>query len=369
MSAEGAEVNIARVVPISGTLVREATERVNEEIPPGAYSRFSHPGCVHWPAGMRGSKNDRPEPGGENVLLNTLVFAYDTHRGIHLSPRDLHTALLTIVSGVVQCDPERFREVLVKHEGKREILVTTMGEAREDLEAALEEFAASVCISPFSRGVAAADYPGATRLDRLEAAAWSMDTLKAYYNYSMATMCGFPFAVVHGGPGDWASIAAKVDAAAELFGGAAPSLSDYLAEHFRPVVAMLGRIASGDVSDAEAAEWFGRAFTAEEHFGSGHEATYDGWMVGLFPRIYATKGDIRVRFNVGLESVRPALTTVPIRWRQIAGEVHFVLVAGVHGVFAHPDGSLEAVHGYRMQDLLAVLPKETERKTCVWYST
>lgn len=154
-----------------------------------------------------------------------------------------------------------------------------------------------------------------------------------------------------------------------------PKLVAYLETHFLPVVDEMLFISYNlegyQLDTCRLKELFGRAFTAQEHNGSGAGTKYDGWLVNLFPIIEMYSETlifdrkeyrITARADHDLAAVRPSLAVVPIKMRLASAlaevesgastrsaERDLVLSAGVFGAHAHPDGSLEAVHGYRVR--------------------
>jgi Domain of unknown function (DUF4419) len=142
-------------------------------------------------------------------FLLALNTAYDKHYPLILSPDMIWLLILQGLASHVNANSQALRTKFVNHDGKLVLHVRRngfrIGDPANDWQGVFGEFSASL------RGHLGADTHGLlvnqfSTTGPAEQAAMEvvlMDTVQAYFTYSMSTLCGFPSITLEGTPADW----------------------------------------------------------------------------------------------------------------------------------------------------------------------
>ena len=154
----------------------------------------------------------------DNQPLHPFVFAahmaFAEHRPLVISPDMVWTLILQGLATHINANPEKFRGLLVSHEGKETLVVRrdgfVLGSPDNDWRGVFAEFATQIVAKANDPlpGMFAARFSSSTP-DTL--AARQVILMKAgspYYNYVLLTLCGIPEIILEGTPGDWRRIKA-----------------------------------------------------------------------------------------------------------------------------------------------------------------
>jgi HEAT repeat protein len=150
-----------------------------------------------------------------NRFLAALHLSFAEHRPLVLSP-DMFWLL--IVQGFalhVNQNPEKFRKLLVAHEGRANIEIRRddfiKGSASNAWNEVLPEFTKK--IKAYTKGdindLIIQRFSTTTKTYELAYRIALMDSLKNYFNYSTMTLCGIPEIRLMGTPKDWAKLIEK----------------------------------------------------------------------------------------------------------------------------------------------------------------
>ena len=149
-------------------------------------------------------KNRSLVDGGENPFFSMVCLAYAEHRPIVLSPDIMWILICNGFSQHVNREPDRFREYLVSHEGKKTLEITT------DLETTtshkVEMFAA--LIGENTKGdldkLLTCNFSTTGMVERMTSQITLMDAVKPYFEYvEHLSGCGIPSVTLEGTPDDW----------------------------------------------------------------------------------------------------------------------------------------------------------------------
>lgn len=219
--------------------------------------------------------------GGLHPLMAAVHLAFSEHRPLVLSP---DAVWLTIAQGVAQhvrLHADRLRDRLVRHSGRKQLVVS--------LETPFPEDAAGIGAAIDLMRGALADEVGAGRarlftcdfstsgeVERVASEIVLLDAFSPYYDLVFTCVCGIPELTVTGTPDDWRAMRRRLDVISELeLGWWTPSLAG--------IVERLADAAAGRPDVA----FFRRIYKPQEAY-SRDRVT--GWIARLWPYVARNGG-------------------------------------------------------------------------------
>ncbi len=153
-------------------------------------------------------------PDGVHPLLSAVARAFAEHRPLVLSP---DAVWLTIAQGVAQhvrLHAERLRPLLVRHAGRKRLVVETPAVPVDAAGWAgtTEMFAKLLAGEVDDTGLFECDFSTSTDTDRMAGRVVLLDVYSPYFSSWLVTVCGIPSVTVTGTIEDWRRIRARVDA-------------------------------------------------------------------------------------------------------------------------------------------------------------
>lgn len=151
----------------------------------------------------------------KNGFVDTVIEAYNNHRGLIVRPDDVWLAILTQFSFFVNGHAEAFRKVFVAHEGKRELVVESGGNRYtmdtasmvDRMIALMEEQIAD----PSLRDWIMPNFTTTTAVDKTTCAIVMMGMIKDYFAYKFTLRCGIPKVTLEGEKRDWETILHRIE--------------------------------------------------------------------------------------------------------------------------------------------------------------
>ena len=152
---------------------------------------------------------------GDDNFFKCLVQAYADHRPLVLSPDMVWLIISQGFSRYVNAHTEEMRDLLVFHEGKKDLVVNSNNDVLSpsaDWELLLNDF--SACIAENTKGELAdlvtADFTTTGITERIASQISLMDVVKEYFNFLNARIsCGIPSIKLKGSPDDWQKVLDK----------------------------------------------------------------------------------------------------------------------------------------------------------------
>ena len=152
---------------------------------------------------------------GKDNFFKCFVQAYADHRPLVLSPDVVWLIISQGFSRYVNAHTEEMRDLLVFHEGKKDLVVNSNNDVlspNADWELLLNDF--SACIAENTKGELAdlvtADFTTTGITERIASQISLMDVVKEYFNYlNVAISCGIPSITLKGSPDDWQKVLDK----------------------------------------------------------------------------------------------------------------------------------------------------------------
>jgi hypothetical protein len=167
--------------------------------------------------------------GGDDILKSAIPIhgfvaaiheAYSDHRPLTITPDQVWLVIVQGISTHVNQDPEKYRALFVRHEGKKKIVVRrdsfVMG-GHNDWGPVLSEFSGKIgdYIGPIHGRLQPA-FSTTTPLSHAAASCALMSMTQGYFSYEVLTMCGIPEIRLDGTVEDWERIRANAEILGEF---------------------------------------------------------------------------------------------------------------------------------------------------------
>jgi len=149
-------------------------------------------------------KNKSLVDGGDNPFVSMVCLAYAEHRPIVLSPDIMWILICNGFSQYVNNDPDKFRDYLVSHEGKKKLEIRTNLETTTAQK--VEMFAA--LIGENTKGdldeLMTCNFSTTGMVEHMVSQITLMDAVKPYFEFvERMAGCGIPSVTLEGTPDDW----------------------------------------------------------------------------------------------------------------------------------------------------------------------
>jgi len=305
----------------------------------------------------------------KNQLVMAVHLAFARHYPLVVKPDVIWVTILQGLSAHINSDPEKYRKLLVAHEGKEELEVV------DDALPPDWSFFANKCAQLAKSHVVNRKLSEAMSLKfsttgPIEQTAFSMvlmDTLKAYFEYRCWTRCGIPYIKLGGTRSDWKTMTQHLSC-----------LDDFGLQSWREQLqGILFEFVAAFDGNINHDFWNG-IYKWNGPQGSGEEAYITGWLTMLFPyletgernpavwqpanKAAAGCGSLGRRrgLNVAgggplprtdLADIRASLTATPVTHCIFGQEYKRMFVAGVLGVQQCSDSyALEPIVGWAVTE-------------------
>lgn len=280
---------------------------------------------------------------GEDVVFQMLLKAWCQHRPVVLTPDAIWLIICQQFSHIVNENPEKYRGVLVNHEGKKELKVESndLFSNQADWEGLISRFTAE--IDKYTNNglttTLVADFSTTGTDERIASEVTLMDVVKPYFDYTAVyVVCGIPSITLTGTPDDWRKVLEKT-LALEAFG------LGWWTTELEPILQEFVKAAEGHPD-----YWFWkdivnktRPRTIKGPVCSKRQpkfTKFDGWFLKFFP--YDNKGKTPAKVDI-TQTMLPETVVVPFKYQVVnldgvvLEETTLELVAGIVGVLEDPD--------------------------------
>lgn len=151
-----------------------------------------------------------------NGFVDTVIEAYNNHRGLIIRPDDVWLAIMTQFSLFVNGHSEAMRKVFVAHEGKRELIIESGAPSRYAMNTAAMVNQMTLLMErnitdPSLREWIMPEFTTTTPVDRTALAIVMMGMMKDYFRYRFNLRCGIPKVTLEGEKEDWERILARIE--------------------------------------------------------------------------------------------------------------------------------------------------------------
>jgi hypothetical protein len=147
--------------------------------------------------------------------VHTIVEAYNKHRHLCIRPDDVWTAILIQFNFFVNGRSEKLRSQFVAHQGKKELTVYALGDRytvnfgamAKDMTRELEKNV----VDPSLRAWILPKFSTTTTTDTIVASVIMMSSMKKYFDFTFALLCGLPSFMLEGEQEDWEDILRRLE--------------------------------------------------------------------------------------------------------------------------------------------------------------
>jgi hypothetical protein len=207
-------------------------------------------------------------------LIAATHLAYSEHRPLVLSPDVIWVTIAQGLAQHIRLDAEKYRYLLVRHQGRRELRIERTDIHRRSPENpwanVVEDFVAAL------RGEVGeladrfvCDFSTTGSVERTVSGVVLLDMFEPYFSYHMVAGCGIPSVTLEGTASDWRHLREKI----ELL---APFDFDWWLEELRPICDQFVAAADGK---ADRRHWL-RIYKFRSAYGVDR---FNGWLGKLFP--------------------------------------------------------------------------------------
>ena len=211
----------------------------------------------------------------QNQLLNAVLYAYNMHRGLQLSPDVILHCISTAVAKCVQDHAEKYRDVFVNHADKATLTVETSGEFNwesviRDMNTLIDKnVKCELDIMP--------TFTTTTPIATTVATITKMATLKKYFNYEMIFQCGITAVDLTGTLEDWQLLRTKVVSISAVI-----TKKKHMVNWFKHVIKIIDRLNDTYQEKPDIHDFWSRIVNFVL-YGSGGQTFISGWIKVLMP--------------------------------------------------------------------------------------
>jgi hypothetical protein len=220
----------------------------------------------------------------QNQYVAALHNAFAEHYAFVLNPDDIWLLIMQGLSIHINLNAEKYRDVLVDFQGKKEIVVRHDGLVRGndnntwDLVFPIFESEISNLIKDSNVAkLIVPNFSTTTEIDKTCFRISLMDIAKSYFSYVVMTRCGIPTIYIDGKKEDWLSILGSINTLLPMFEMEAWAIE--LSQNIAKIIATYDGIVDK--------KFFESIYKYSSH--SGGDAV-TGWINDFFPYMVTTEG-------------------------------------------------------------------------------
>ncbi len=272
-------------------------------------------------------------------LVRAVYQAYCEHRPLVLSPDMIWLCIAHGIATHINLNPERWRHYFVNFEGKRRLTVRrddfVKGSPENPWEQVFDAFDRQ--LSDFlgkKRDLLVPEFSTTGPVERCAFEVSMMDTVQAFFEYTLLSLCGIPYITLEGESSDWEDIYERLGALRELE-------LDTWADNLEPIIKHFLSASCGRADPAFWAKIYDISAPA-----SGTEMV-TGWIGMLFPYLAGERagqlgpglrqrrrsrpGEVRVP-SIDPAAIPSGLSRAPMNWLYLGTNLEMELLAGFIGV-------------------------------------
>lgn len=271
-------------------------------------------------------------------LVAAADTAFQQHYPLLLTPDAFWTTIVQGLAAHVNADPEKWRSRFVAHEGKATIRIRRdgfiMGSPDNDWAGCFSEFSEGIRqhIGDATHSLILSDFSTTGAIERAVSELALMDTVKSYFDYRVATLCGIPEIILKGSVADWQQLVSKVKALRERY----PDLAGWL-NYVTPALVELVNAATGHANP----RFFESIYKRRSESGGDK---INGWLLNFFPFMKDWRDDGKLMVNplLGKDNDRYSgifhdrlpgpLSRVPFTWEYFGSEHPYEFLGGMVAV-------------------------------------
>lgn len=276
----------------------------------------------------------------QSVFFNCMVEAFAKHYSVTLSPDIIWTLISQGFSHYINLDPEKYRDKLVNHEGKMEIVV----QSAHDLYSPEVEW--NKILSGFDKQIAAntkgnvadmmrADFSTTGTTELITSQVMLMSTVKAYFDFTMLyAVCGIPSITIEGTPDDWRKIIKKTEGLRNYdLGWWVDELTPILKEFVKAAKGNANRDFWRDIVKKDRPKEM-EGLSCADIFEGKDPICVDGWFLKLIP--FSKSGRTPEEVDFESSDILPNVASAPFTYKVIdetgISKIPMTIMAGLVGI-------------------------------------
>ena len=226
-----------------------------------------------------------------NVFVKCFLESYNKHSTIIIKPDDFWLVIIQQLSDQINRTPEKFRELFVSHEGKKDINIE-----ESDLNKIISVFVETLKMNTKPEIVDAfnCNFSTTTPLISNVVGVTIMKSLESYFNYGSCCACGIPSVIFEGSINDWKLLSTKLNKLKIIFSKFELFLNYFerVDKIFLMMIKTRSLKESGEVdAPHDIVDFWSRLISYEHAYMSGEVSKIGGWINDLFsvysvPKIY-----------------------------------------------------------------------------------
>ena len=283
----------------------------------------------------------------QNQYIAALHTAFANHHPFVVNPDDLWMLILQGLSIHVNQNSEKFRNLLVDFDGKKEIVVRhdglIMGDEDNTWSAVFPIFESKITEAIKDENIAKLIVPSFSTTNEIDKTCFRialMDITKSYFSYVVMTKCGIPIVYIDGDKQDWQKMLESINTLLPQF-----ELSDW-AKELSTIIINIINTYEGDVNK----DFFQNIYKYQDMSGGD---IITGWINDFFPYIVkpSWKGEDKIvkkiTMTVGYRagSLKSAnfpssISSVPFIWDYHGVKHDMNFFAGICGFNETEEGAI-----------------------------
>ncbi|EHK39443.1 hypothetical protein TRIATDRAFT_253314, partial [Trichoderma atroviride IMI 206040] len=208
-----------------------------------------------------------------NGFIWSAYMAYNQHHHLTIRPEDVWLAIISQFGFFIKKNSEKFRHLLVSHEGQKSLKVID-GSGRRSFGELVQWMAQMIfndIKDPKLLAWVIPSFSTTTSVDHAVASVLLMGAMQQYYRFTFTLLCGIPSVTLAGEISDWEGILSRIDHLYQ-FGDEPSRFADML----RPILRYM-ILSFTDPTNAEVIR-FWNTIVNEVPRGSGPQTSISGWM-------------------------------------------------------------------------------------------
>lgn len=272
----------------------------------------------------------------QNAFLATIHEAFANEKPLVLSPDHIWSLVAQAVSIHVNENAEALRGKFVQHTGKQNIIVDNdqlrQGVPESPWEQVFPEFLKALDKSVIGGSKdLVSTFSTTGNVEGISSIITFMDTVKAYFSFTVRTRCGIPRITLLGTKQDWVKLrnmAEKLLTRVEMV--------DLWWAQLAPILDKFIALSNGE-NDIE---FWSRIYNSHAAQGSGESNSVSGWILDLFPYSvhFNQKFTLREGKRLTVDEFPSSLNTTPFVWDYFGTKINMSFVGGAIGVGVCSDG-------------------------------
>jgi hypothetical protein len=215
-----------------------------------------------------------------NAFVASVHFAYSEHRPLVLSPDIIWLTICQGLSIHINKNPEKYRDEIVRHKGKREILVVRDDFRKgqnNDWASSINTFTDSInkYVNKDFSDLVLSNFSTTNDIEKTAYKIALLESTSSYFSYLKESGCGIPKIILEGTTSDWQKIKEKLDYL-RIFD------LDIWVDNLLPIIDEFIDASNNKIN----LEFWRSIYKRSKHYNAFYPS---GWIIKLFPYIHQWK--------------------------------------------------------------------------------